>query len=164
VLDDGTHQAVERVIGNQKILELVEADNRELAVGVVQCPGHIKQLEQGGTGLVCRWARGLRSYAHADSGNRGADSQARRPAANAVSRIVRQGAVGSSEPRRRVAERRDLREVNAHCPMAGLAHGEDVGVQQAALAEAAWCREANRDPISRCALQGIELRTAVDQM
>src|ERR1051326_6257581 len=89
VLDDRTHQAVERVIGNQEILELIQTDNRELAVGVVQCSGHIEQLKQGGTGLVCCWAWGLRSYAYADSGNRGAEPQARRPTPNAASRIVR---------------------------------------------------------------------------
>ena len=48
--------------------------------------------------------------------------------------------------------------------MAGFAHGKDMGVQQAALAKAAWRREADRDPVGRCALQSIELRAPVDQM
>ena len=48
--------------------------------------------------------------------------------------------------------------------MARFAHRVDVGVQQAALAEAAWGRKPNRYPVSGGALQRVELRAPIDQV
>lgn len=47
--------------------------------------------------------------------------------------------------------------------MAGLAHGKDMGLQQAALAEASRRREAHRDAVGSRGLQGIELGATIDQ-
>ena len=54
MLDHGAHQAVERFIRDQDVLELVEADDREPAVRFMQRPWDIKQLEKRGARLVCR--------------------------------------------------------------------------------------------------------------
>lgn len=137
MLDDGAHQTVDRVIGDQNLLELVEADNREFAVCAMERTWHVQQLEQSSAGLVGWGARRPRGYADPDPGNRGSDFETCRPTANAASWIGRQVAVGAGDARRHVAQRRDLREVDAHRTMAGFAHGKDVGIQQAALAKAA---------------------------
>jgi hypothetical protein len=129
----------------------------------MQRPWDIEQLEKRGARLVCRRARRARGHAHSEPSHRGADFEACRPTANTASRIVWQIAEGARDARCHIAQRCDLGEVDAHRAMACFAHCEYVGIQQAALAKAAWSREADGDPVGCGSLQVIELGATVDQ-
>ena len=58
MLDHGTKETIERVVGHEEILELVETHDRQAAVGSVKRQGYVKQLEQRRASLVsCRAGR-----------------------------------------------------------------------------------------------------------
>lgn len=53
VLDDGANEAVEGIVGNQQVLELVEADDSQPLVQLEQRFRNVEKLEQCGAGLMC---------------------------------------------------------------------------------------------------------------
>jgi hypothetical protein len=57
VLDHRAEETVERVVRDQKILELVEANDRQATVAFVKRSRHVEELQECGAGLVGRRAR-----------------------------------------------------------------------------------------------------------
>lgn len=164
VLNDGTHQAVHRLVGDQNLLKLVEADDRQFSVGLVQRTGDVQQLEQSRARLVRRRSRWSRRDADADPRNRGANLEASRPPPNTAPWVCRQLGESTGDPGRDVADGGDLGEVDSHGTVTGIAHASDVGIQEAALAKAARSRKPNCDSVGGRALQVVELSSPVDQV
>lgn len=76
MLHNRTHQAVERLVSDEKILKLIEADDGEPTVGVVQRARNVQQLQQRGASLVRRRSRRTRGHRHTDPAEGDADREA----------------------------------------------------------------------------------------
>jgi hypothetical protein len=163
MLDHRSNQAVERVIGDQQVLELVHAHNRQATADLMQAERDVKQLEQGNARFVGGRPAGRRSKPHLQPGYTSAHAQPRHPAPNAATRVRGQRAERLGNPCRHVADRRHLRQIHPHGAMPHRAHRRDVRIEHARLAEAPGGSQADSHPVARSALQAIELRTAVDQ-
>ncbi len=161
MLDDGSHQAVDRIVGDEYVLELVEAHNREPSVNIVQGARYVEQLKQGGAGLIRGGLWRPRRHPQPNPPNRGTNLEAGGPATNAASRIGGELAIGSGDASGHIADCCHPREVNAYSAMAGLAHGGNMSFQETALAKASWCRKPDRNTIRRPLLQGIQLHPSI---
>ena len=163
MLDDRAHEPVERRVGRDEVLELVEADDREPAVRLVE---HARQVEQLDEDLprALGLARGrLSRDAHREPGHAELEAHAGQQAVEDPPRVARELGEGAGDARGDVAGRRDLAEVDEQRAMADLAHRRDVRSEQARLAVAAGRGEPDRHGARRRALERVELLPAVDQ-
>jgi hypothetical protein len=162
VLDHGPKQPIELVVGDEQVLELVEANDRESAVDLVEAPRHVQELEQCGARLVSLRSRGPRSDRDLHPGQLRRHTKPRRPPSNAASSICRQGRENLSHTRRHVRDRRYLRKIDPHRTVTDRSHRRHVRVEEAGLSKSTGRRESDRYAIGCCALKSIQLGTTVN--
>jgi hypothetical protein len=163
VLDHGSNQPIEGVIGDQQILKLVHAHNRQTTTRLIQSQGDVEQLQQSDARFVGDRPVGGPSKPYLQPGHTGAHAQPLHPAADAATWIRGQRAERLGNPCRHVTDRGDLRQIHPHRPMTDRTHRRDVRIEHARLAEAPGGSQPDRHSVARRTLQAIELRAAVNQ-
>ena len=103
MLDHRANQAVERVVGHQQVLKLIQTHHRQSIAGLMQPERDVKQLQQGNARFV-RGRPASRSEPNLQPGNAGCHAQSRRPAPNAAAWIRGQRTERLGNPRRHVAD------------------------------------------------------------
>lgn len=161
VLDNRAKKPIESIVGNQQILELIEADNGEFTVSVGQDTGDIEQFEKSSTSLISSYPRRLWGDGKANSGCGSDYSQTGGPTTNAATRLARKFAVRVSDTNGYIRDRRHLGEIDSHGAVANFSHRDGVSFEQAALAEPARGSETDGDTVGSRLLECVQLDTPV---
>ena len=163
VLDDRAHEPVQRCVGRDEILELVEADDGQTAVGLVQHARKVEQLDED-LARTLRLARG-RPAGDADRqpGYAELEAHPRQQPVEDPPWVAGQIGERAGDARGDVAGRRHLAEVDEQRAMPDLPHRRNVRREHARLAVAAGGGEPDRDGAGGRALEGVELVAAIDE-
>jgi len=163
VLDHGAHEAVERRVCGDQVLELIETHDRQPTAGLVEHAGKIEQLEQD-LARPLRLAGGWPARdAEREAGDAQAEAKPRQEPVEAPARIAGQVSEGACGPRGHIPGGGDLAQIDEHCAMANGSHSRDVGGEQTRLPVAPRRSQPDRHSVGGGALEAVELVATVDE-
>ena len=163
MLDHRAKQTVERVIGDEQVLKLIQAHDRQSTVGRVQAQGDVEKLEQRRTGLIRPGPGSTRSDRELDAGELCRDAEPGCPAPDAAAWIGREHAETLRHACGYVPDVGDLRQIDSNRSMTDGSHRGDMSVEKTGLPKAARGSEPDGHAVCGRALQDVELESAIDE-
>ena len=156
VLDHRAKETVERVVGDEQVLKLIQTHDRHPAVGLMEAQRYVEKFEQRPRASSAPGRAALGAIDNCTPA-----SFAVKPSRAAQRRTLLRGSLGSTLKLSATRAATSPTFATFDRSMPDGSHRGDMGVEKAGLAKAPRGRESDRHAISGRALERIELEPPI---